>query len=313
MTDSHDIPIIDAHQHFWDLDNHKYPWLAPGTPSIVGDTTAIRANFLPADYAAEAWPYRIVGTVHLDGGFDPSDAFGETRLAQRLHEEAGTPNAVVAGVRLDDPRIEEVLDAHKSASSLLRGVRHIVAWHEIARLSYVDRDDLMSDAAWLYGYGRAAQHGLSVDMQIYPSQMAQAAEIAASHAGTAMVVNQAGMPDGLVTGDHAFWKEGIRRLARVPNVAIKISGFGMLKADWNMDDIRPLVRHIVEEFGPQRVMLGSNFPVDKLFMPLSRLFSAYLESLDFLSDSDRRDVAARNAIRVYRMGIDPSLISAGSK
>lgn len=300
MTD-YDIPIIDTHQHFWDLANHRYPWLDPGTQSIVGDTSAIRKSFMPADYREQAVPLNIIGTVHLDGGFNPADPVGETKLAQRLHEETRLPSAVVAGMQLDAPDLEQRLHANKEASRLLRGVRHIIAWHEIPRLSYVKRPDIITDPLWLRGFASLDRYGLSADMQIYPSQMPAAAELAARTPGIPMIINQAGMPDGLVTGDHGAWIEGIRLLAQNRNVSIKISGFGMLKPDWNLDDIKPLVVAIIECFGVERVMLGSNYPVEQLFTPMPQLFAAYFECLAPLAPADIERVASGNAIRIYRV------------
>lgn len=306
MTDSHDISIIDAHHHLWDLDHHRYPWLDPGTPSIVGDTAQIRRNYGPDEYRADAAMFNVAGTVHLDGGFYPLDPVGETRLVQSFHDRFGFPNAIVGAVRLDAEDLDETIRAHLDASPLLRGVRHIVAWHEIGRLSYVDRSDWLADERWVAGYRSLADHGLSGDMQIYPSQMAAAAELASDTPGIPMILNQAGMPDGLVTGDFAPWRRGIRRLAENPNVGIKISGFGMLKPDWTLADLRPLVDDILDAFGTDRVMFGSNFPVDKLFGSFERVFAAYFAATEALADAERDKLFSGNARRLYRMDAMPS-------
>jgi predicted TIM-barrel fold metal-dependent hydrolase len=305
MTDSHDIPIVDAHHHIWDLANHRYPWLDPDKSSIVGDTTAIRRTYGPAEYRSDTGAFNVVATVHLDGGFDPSDAVGETRMVHAAFEKHGFPNAIVASARLDASDLADTIDGHLRASHLFRGIRHIVAWHAIPRLSYVDRPDLLTDAAWVAGYRSLAAYGLSCDMQIYPSQMADAAQLAASTPDTAMIINQAGMPDGLVTGDFGVWRRGIRLMAQSPNVAFKISGFGMLRPDWTLADVRPLIEEAIEVFGADRVMFGSNFPVDKLFGDFARSFDAFIASTHALSHADRIKIFATNAIRIYRIDTSP--------
>ena len=306
MTVSHDVLIVDAHQHFWDLTNHRYPWLDAGTPSIVGDTTKIRSDYLPETYIRDAFPFRILGSVHLDGGFDPGNPAGETVLAESFALQTGYPNGIIGAVDLGAPDLEELIQSHISASTRFRGVRQIVAWHEVERLSYVRDPHLMRNAAWRAGYGSLKSWGLSADMQIYPGQMSDAAALAGEYPDVPMIINQAGMPEGLATGDHAAWRRGIRELAQARNVSIKISGFGMLKPDWSIQDVRPLIEEIVDAFGPRRVMLGSNYPVDKLFKPLSELFATYIECLRFVELSDLARICSLNAIDIYRLEIPQS-------
>ncbi|TGU99813.1 hypothetical protein EN794_003610 [Mesorhizobium sp. M00.F.Ca.ET.151.01.1.1] len=301
MTSSHDIPIVDAHHHIWDLANHRYPWLDPDMPSIVGDTTAIRQSYDPVAYRSDTSAFNVIATAHLDGGFDPSNPVGETRMVHAAFEKHGFPNAIVGSVRLDATDLADTIDGHRKASHLFRGIRHIVAWHEIPRLSYVDRPDVLTDASWVAGYRSLATHEMSCDMQIYPSQMADAAELAASTPDIPMIINQAGMPDGLVTGDFEPWRRGIRLMAQSPNVALKISGFGMLRPDWSLADVRPLIEEAIEVFGTDRVMFGSNFPVDKLFCDFARSFDVFLAATHALSHTDRIKVFATNAVRIYRI------------
>ena len=80
----------------------------------------------------------------------------------------------------------------------------------------------------------------------------------------------------------------------------------MLKPDWSIQDVRPLIEEIVDAFGPRRVMLGSNYPVDKLFKPLSELFATYIECLRFVELSDLARICSLNAIDIYRLEIPQS-------
>jgi predicted TIM-barrel fold metal-dependent hydrolase len=82
---SDDFPIVDAHQHFWDLGRNDYPWLTDKPVRFrYGDYSALRRNYLPADYFRDAAPHRIVKTVHMEAEWDPTDPVGETRWIEAL-------------------------------------------------------------------------------------------------------------------------------------------------------------------------------------------------------------------------------------
>lgn len=304
---SYKLRIFDPHHHLWNLEQNRYPWMDPGTPSIVGDPAPIRNNYLSRNYLADACDFDLVGTVHLDGGFDPWNPVGETRFVQGIHEISGFPNAIVGQVALDKAKATEFIEAHMAASPLVRGIRHIVAWHPDPRLTYVERDDYLRDERWLRNFSKLAGYGLSFDTQLYPHQMDDLASIAKTHAETRIVVNQAGMPDGLLTGDLSGWKAGMRALAACHNVYVKISGFGMLLPNWRVNDVKPLIAELIDLFGPSRLMFASNFPVDKLFRSFTDIFNDFAECVHSLSESEREAMFSATAIELYRP-VFPSVI-----
>src|SRR5262249_34520844 len=120
-----DLPIIDAHQHFWNLSLRKHPWLQdePPPPFRYGDTRPLRRDYLPADYRADMGRHRVVGTVYVETEWDPSDPVGETHWVQRLAAREGLPSAVVAEAWLDREDAADVL-ARQAACPLVRGIRH---------------------------------------------------------------------------------------------------------------------------------------------------------------------------------------------
>ncbi len=297
---SHRLKIFDPHHHLWNLDENRYPWLEPDTPSIVGDPSPIRKNYLVADYLKDTAQFDLLGTVHLDGGFDPWNPVGETRFVQKVHEGNDFPNAIVGQVELDNPKAVELINAHMAASPLVRGIRHIVAWHQDPRLRYVERSDYLRDERWLRNFAKLADFGLSFDTQVYPNQMGDVAAIACTHPETHIVIDQAGMPDGLRTGDLSAWRAGMRALSAHRNVYIKISGFGMLLPGWAVGDVKPLVAELIDLFGPSRLMFASNFPVDKLFRSFADIYADYFECVHGLSPEDREAMFSATAISLYR-------------
>src|SRR5918992_1965512 len=105
-----DLPIVDAHQHFWDLERNYLPWLCdePPIPFRYGDYRALRRNYLPEDYLRDAAGHEVVGTVHVETEWGPDDPVGETRWLQEIIAESGFPSAIVAQAHLDRPDVEAV-------------------------------------------------------------------------------------------------------------------------------------------------------------------------------------------------------------
>src|SRR4051812_36096557 len=106
MSDAHhDIPIIDAHQHFWNLDANYYPWLQDAEPIAFryGNYSALKRNYLPADLRRDMSPYRIVKTVHIEAEWDRARPVAETEWLQDLSRQEGLPTVCVAHAALDAP------------------------------------------------------------------------------------------------------------------------------------------------------------------------------------------------------------------
>lgn len=292
--------IVDAHHHLWDRAALRYGWLEgpPFRPSVAGDIGPIARSYLIDDFRNDAAGYRLTGSVHVDAG--TPDRLAETAWLQALSDAEGLPTAIVAGVQLDQPDAEEALAKH-AAFPAVRGIRHILNWDPDPNLTYVANPNLMTDPEWLRGYAALSRHDLSFDLQLYPWQLAGAAELAAKYPMTPVILNHAGMPIHQRDTGLRTWREGLRRLAAEPNTFVKISGLGMVDWNWNVQSIRPLVLDTIDAFGPYRCMFGSNFPVDRLYGSFARLFAAYEEIVAAFSESEQQAMFANNARRVYRM------------
>ncbi len=119
------IPIVDAHQHFWDLDKNYYPWLCDPVPIPFryGDYSTLRRNYLPPDYRRDSAPFRVVKTVHMEAAWDRADPVAETRWIETIAHEYGLPSAYIGHAEPSRRDIEEVLAGH-AKSPLVRGIRH---------------------------------------------------------------------------------------------------------------------------------------------------------------------------------------------
>jgi predicted TIM-barrel fold metal-dependent hydrolase len=300
MDRAGDEAIVDTHQHFQSLSDAAYPWLDPDRPEpLEGDLSAIRRDYLPADYRRDTRGLGIVRTVHVQNGRNPHDPLDETRWLTGLADREGMPDAIVAHADLGAPDVEQVLE-ELAGFPRVRGIRQILNWHVVPRLRSASAPDLMSSPAWRNGFGRLANLGLSFDLQIYWPQMAPALDLAMAFPETAIVLDHFGMPADRGPEGIAGWRDGMRQLARAPNVHVKLSGFGLGAPHWGPDSLLPLLREVIDLFGADRTMVGTNIPVDLLFAPAARIVETIRDAVADLTATERRAVLRGNAERFYR-------------
>ena len=209
-----DFPIVDPHHHLWDLERFSYPWLSarPLPASVAGDVAPIAKSYLLDDYLADTAKQNVVKSVHVDAGFDPAQPVEETRWLQSIADQRGFPHGIVARAELHRPDVETTLASHCRFPNV-RGIRHIVNWHPDPAKTYVTKPDFLTDPAWLRGFAQLKRYNLSFDLQLYPSQMADAAALAAAHGDTTIILNHAGMPVDRDPEALSLWRAGMRALA----------------------------------------------------------------------------------------------------
>jgi predicted TIM-barrel fold metal-dependent hydrolase len=292
--------IVDAHHHLWDLGRgYNYPWLqdTPSGDGMLGSLAPIARDYLLQDYRADTANYDVVGSVHIEAV--PADPFVETRWLQKITSSEELPSGIVARVELHKPDAEKVIAEHLGFPKV-RGVRHIVNWHENPKYTFTDHD-FLTDDAWLKGFRLLGKYKLSFDLQLYPAQMSDAVELARHNPETLIVVNHTGMPIERDGAGLARWRDGMMRLGAEPNVVAKISGLGMVDWRWSEASIQPFVLGVIDRFGVDRVMFGSNFPVDKLYSSFDTLYGSFESIVASFSESEKDQLFRDNALRHYRL------------
>ncbi len=296
------LQFVDAHHHFQDIKSHYYPWLCDddAAPKLEGDIGPIRRNYLPEEFFSDLSSARLIKSVHVQNGWDPSDPVGETRWLQTLADRTGFPNAIVAFADLATPGVERLLAAHCESANM-RGIRQILNWHHDPALRVAGRSDLMDDDAWRSGFACLGKFALSFDLQIYWTQWEQACRLARDFPGTTILLNHFGMPIDRSPEAIAGWEVALARLAELPNMMIKLSGVGLGHPAWTIDDTAPLLRRAIDIFGVERAMFGTNLPVDTLFAKPTRIIACYARVLQGFAPSERAALAMGNAERAYRI------------
>lgn len=287
-------PFVDAHVHFWDRDVLRYPWLE--SPAMG----AIASTYTPVHYRAEAEAWHLVGAVHVEAGAPREESEAETLWLEESAETLGLPSAIVAHVALDDPDLDRKL-AWQSRHVRVKGVRHLVNWHPRDGTRRAYPRDLTVSEAWRGGYGRLGAHDLSFDFHGFPPQLPGLLDIARRHPEVPIILNHLALPivsDGLET-----WRAGIEAFATLPHASIKLSGAGYVHSPFDPAGFRDLVLEVIDRFGTSRVMIATNFPVDRLYASLDETLGAYETILTGFSKEERGDLWGRNADRIYRLGL----------
>jgi len=299
------VQIADPHHHLWDLEKHHYPWLAKPVDHFAGDYSSIRRTYLVKDFLKDALPAGIVKSVHLQAEFDHTqDPAKETEWLQGVHDSPGSkglPTAVVGYADFSAPDVERVLARH-AAFPTMRGIRQILNWSaDRPELRFIGRGDLMGDRKWRAGYRLLARFGMSFDMQVWPWQLAEAAALAQEIPEVPMILNHTGLPIRRDRDGIEEWRKGMRALAAVPHVNVKISGLGMFQRSFKADDIKPFVLDTIETFGVGRSMFASNFPVDSLASSYVHLWECYDAITARFPAGERSRLFHDNAVRIYRL------------
>ena len=287
-------PFVDAHVHFWDrsVSELQWVWLDAGFSGYRFDSAdGYRgSSYLPPDLMAEADGTGLAGVVGVHCAEPIPDPEVETAWLERVADRHRLPDVTVGRCELDRSGTAGLLERHRRHRRF-RGVRDLTAYERLA----ADRASGALDAA--------NRLGISVEVRRPHDQLGVIVEIARSWPEVVVVLSHACLPSSRDAASLAEWTAALGEVAdRTQSVVCKISAVaGRGDPDWTTASIRPWILAAVEAFGPDRCMLGSNWPVDRRYGSYRRLIDAYRDVLSMLDPPDRRAVLAGTARRVYRI------------
>lgn len=305
-TELYHGPMIDAHQHFWQPQINPHPWLAKDVliPFRYGDYSAIKKEYLPPDYLADATPkHNVVATVYIDAEWDPDDPIGETAYIHTVADKFGMPNAVVAQAWLHHDDIDEVLQ-RQARYPLVRSVRHKPAGPATLREAEMGFRTLMSDDKWRQGYQLLQKYRLHFDLQTPWWNLHEAKQLALDFPATLIILNHTGLPADRSAEGLREWHKAMSQLADIANIVVKISGLGLADKRWNIEDNRWIIQETVRMFGTDRAMFASNFPVDSLCGSLDTIFDGFKDSVKTYSYDEQYQLFFANAQKYYNIHVE---------
>ncbi|WP_026413379.1 amidohydrolase family protein [Actinomadura oligospora] len=267
--------MFDAHHHLWDTSVRDYAWMdGPWADPL-------RGRFDVARYESASGG-DITGSVVVQA----LQTVDETRDLLALAD--GHPvSGVVGWVDLTGNTVAETL---ASLPGPLVGIRHMV--QDEPDPEWLARPDVRQ------GIRAVADAGLVFDLLVKPPQADAALAVVRALPEVSFVLDHAGKPD-IAGGGWEPWASWITAMAESPNVTVKLSGLVTEAAPgWRPEDVLPYARHVLETFGPSRVMFGSDWPVCTLAASYARVVDLVTE---VLADEDRAEVFEGTARRVYRI------------
>jgi L-fucono-1,5-lactonase len=274
--------MIDAHHHFWQLGRYDYVWMSP-------DLQALRRDYGPEDLQPILSSHNINHTVLVQ----TISSIDETRWFLELANQYEFIVGVVGWVDLTDPRAGERLDELNDLSKLV-GVRHQV--HDEPDPVWLNREDVQ------HGLRELERRSLTYDLLIRPQHLEVSRRVAQRFPNLRFIVDHIAKP-AIARHDWDVWASGIVALAACPNVACKLSGM-ITEADWGHwkpADLAPYIRHVIEHFGTERVMFGSDWPVCRLAGTYDQVLDGLAVNLDELSAHERENVFGNSAAAWYAL------------
>ena len=280
------FPIVDSHVHFYDMARLSYPWLS-GAPAIA-------TTHLPADFDRARAAVAVDKIVFVEVDVADGQAVAEAQF--------------VAGLAAADPRIQGIvacarLERGAAVAEELDALAEIGRVRAIRRLIQTQPDpEFCLRPDFVAGVKLLPRYGWPFDICVLHHQLPAATELARSCPDVSFVLDHIGKP-GIKAGLIEPWRGAITELARLPNVTCKISGVAT-EADhghWTREQLRPYVEHCIAEFGFDRVMFGSDWPV----LELAGSYPDWVGIVDWIAASasadEQRKLFRDTAIRVYRL------------
>ena len=289
--------IIDSHHHIWRLSD--LDWLrGPTQPRIFGNYDKIRRDYLIDEFIDDAGSQNIVGSVYIQVNWPNSREVEEVEWVTDVATVSNWPMAIIAYSDFSSENCARTLQA-LSKNELVKGIRQQLHWHVNPKYRFASAPDIMLDKNWRRNFSILQDYDWLFELQVFSSQMNDAANLAHSFSKTPMVLQHCGMPEDASEVGMKMWLDGIKRLSQETNIYCKFSGLGTFIHSVSPNFIRDITGKCVELFGSQRCIFGSNFPIEKLWASYEELLYGYQNALEDTSTDDKHAIFYNNAKSLY--------------
>lgn len=276
------MPILDSHQHFWQVGRFDYPWM-------TSDLGVLYQDYLPSMLEPTLAQNEVSQTVLVQA----SNSVDESRWLLSLADDHPFIAGVVGWADLMSPELDLQLDELTSHPKF-KGVRHLVESEP--------EDDWLLQPQVLRGLNRLTAYDLSYDLLVHTRHLKHIPKVADSCPELRLVIDHMAKPR-IASREMQEWAEQLKPVASHQNIFCKLSGL-VTEADWNewsTSDLSPYVDYALELFGPERLMFGSDHPVCLLAASYGEVLNSFREILKDLSGEDRTRIFSHNAEQFYRL------------
>lgn len=275
-------PRIDSHQHFWHYNPAEHVWMTE-------QMGVLQQDYLPSDLKP------LLRQIGFDAciAVQARQNLEETRWLLELADQYDMIQGVVGWVDLRSADLREQLEQFASHPKLV-GVRHVV--HDEAD------DQFMLGEAFRRGIAALQQYDLSYDLLLFPKHLPVAVKLVEQFPEQRFVLDHIAKPD-IAKQRFSPWKEDLIELAEFPQVACKLSGM-VTEAEWQAwqpQDFHRYLDCVLEAFGPERVMIGSDWPVCQLSGDYASSMGIVINYVQQFSPEIRADILGGNCARIYQL------------
>ena len=275
------MPVIDAHQHFWNYDPAAHAWISE-------EMSVIRKNFLPDDLKILLHENDVDGCVAVQA--DQSET--ETDFLIKLAAENNFIRGVVGWIDLCAHNVTDRL-AYYQQYNVVKGFRHILQGEDPA---------FMLRPEFLRGIAVLKDFGYTYDVLIFPQHLNASLELVKQFPEQLFVIDHIAKPD-IKNSLIENWENGIRALAAMPNVYCKISGM-VTEANWQTwtkEDLFPYLAVVTDAFGTNRLLYGSDWPVCLVAAGYHEMMEPVKDFFTHFSADEQEAVFGKNAIEFYHL------------
>jgi L-fuconolactonase len=269
---------VDSHQHFWRLDRGDYTWLTPALAPIYRD-------YLPDDLVPQIARAGVGATILVQA----AATVAETEYLLELAREHAFIAGVVGWVDFESADAADTI-AKLAADPKLVGLRPMI--------QDIPDPDWMLDTGLASAFEAMLDHGLVFDALVLPKHLPVLLELTGRYPDLAMVLDHGAKPS-IATGELDSWKRGITALARESSMTCKLSGLVTEAHSANPSVLAPAVNHLLDAFGPKRMMWGSDWPVCELVCTYEEWRAATDALLSRLGASEREQIFSGTARAIY--------------
>lgn len=281
------IPIIDTHQHLWDLKKLKLAWVKEGHE--------LAHNFTSVEYAKHTEGLNIVKAVYMEVDVVPEQQQAEADLLIELIKSKKTPTvaAVLSGRPNAGDSFKKYVDQFKG-SPIIKGIRQVIHV-DSTPAGYCTTKEFIAGVKYL------GDIGLSFDLCMRPADLPDAVKLISECPNTRFILDHCGNPPILDAKKMETWKKDIAAVAGKKNVVCKVSGIpaSVKKDDWKIEQLAPAVNHTIEVFGWDRVMFGGDWPVCTLGMSYKQWVKALQTIVASKTAAEQKKLFHDNAAAFY--------------
>jgi predicted TIM-barrel fold metal-dependent hydrolase len=280
-----DYPIVDTHQHLWDLRRFRLPWIRRDSP--------LNRSFVIQDYRDAIAGLNVVKAVYMEVDVAPEQQVAEAESILEVCRQGNTPTvaAVISG--------RPAADDFRRYITRFRGNRYLKGVRQVLHGEGTPARFCLGEN-FIRGLRVLDELGLSFDLCMRSAELGDAARLIETLPNLRFILDHCGNAN-VQARDRTHWQRDMTRIARSRNVVCKVSGIvaSARPGRWTADDLAPIVNHTLDAFGPDRVMFGGDWPVCTLAATYRQWVEALKSIVRQRPAADQRKLFHDNAVRFY--------------